>query len=282
MAPEILLTGGTGKTGRRLADRLRAGGLAPRVATRAPSGAGQVRFDWADPATFDGAFRGTDTVYLVAPTGAADPLDAMRAGLDHALREGVRRFVLLSASSLDEDGPMMGRVHRHLHDRAPEWVVLRPTWFMQNLSEQQHLPTIRDERAIYSATGDGRVPFIDADDIAAVAAAALTDPAMPSGELILTGPEALSYDDVAAILSAELGTTVMHRKLDERAMAARFAQAGLPDVYADLLAAMDAAIARGDEDRTTDTMERVTGRPPTALRAFASANRDVWDPTPSS
>lgn len=215
-------------------------------------------------------------VYLVAPTGAADPLDAMRVGLDHALAAGVRRFVLLSASSLDEDGPMMGRVHRYLRMSAPEWIVLRPTWFMQNLSELQHLPTIRDEHAIYSATGEGRVAFIDADDIAAVAAVALVDGALPSGELILTGPEALSYDDVAAILSAELGAPVAHRKLDERAMSARFRQAGLPDLYADLLAAMDTGIALGSEDRVTDTVERITDRRPTPMSRFVTEQRDAW------
>ena len=276
MSDEILLTGGTGTTGRRLASRLRVRGLAPRVATRTPSGEGQIRFDWSDPATFDDAFRDVRAVYLVAPTGAADPFAAMRPGIDRALLAGVRRFVLLSASSLEEDGPMMGRVHRHLHDHIPEWIVLRPTWFMQNLSDGQHGATIRDARAIYSAAGDGRVPFIDADDIAAVAAVVLTDGAFPSGELILTGPEALTYDDVAAALSAELGEAITHHRLDRPAMAARFARAGLPDAYAEVLAAMDVAIAGGTEDRVTDTVERVAGRPPTPLSRFAAANRSAW------
>lgn len=278
MPPEILLTGGTGKTGSRLARRLRASGLTPRVATRAPRRTGEVRFDWADPATFDAAFEGVDAIYLVAPTGAADPLAAMRPGLDHAIASGMRRFVLLSASSLDEDGPMMGQVHRYLHDHAPEWVVLRPTWFMQNLSEQQHLPTIRDEGAIYSATDNGRVAFIDADDIAAVAAVALTNPSLLSGELVLTGREALSYDDVARILSDELGRPIAHRRLDEAAMAARFRDGGLPPEYATLLAAMDTAISQGSEDRVTDAVERVAGRPPASLARFVSRQRDAWLP----
>lgn len=276
MHPDILVTGGTGKTGRRLVARLRAEGLSPSVATRTPSRDGEVRFDWSDPATFDAAFGGVRAVYLVAPAGAPDPLAAMRAGLDAAMGMGVDRFVLLSASSLEEDGPMMGMVHRHLHDHAPEWVALRPTWFMQNLSEQQHLPTIRDEGAIYSATGDGRVAFIDAGDIAAVAAAALTDRAVPNGELILTGPEVLSYDDVAAILSAELGTPVVHRRLDEQRMAERFVAMGLPCDYAAVLASMDTAISRGGEDRVTDAVHRIAHRPPTLLARFAAEQRDVW------
>lgn len=147
---------------------------------------------------------------------------------------------------------------------------------MQNLSEGQHAPTIRDQGAIYSATGHGRVAFIDAADVAAVAAVALADRSLPSGELVLTGPEPLSYDDVAAVLSAELGTSIVHRKLDEKAMAARFVQAGLPQNYADLLAGMDAAIALGVEDRVTDTVARVAGRPATPLAQFARKERACW------
>lgn len=273
---EILVTGGTGKTGRRLVERLRALGRTPRVATRRPARPGEARFDWSDAATFADAFRDVGAVYLVAPAGAFDPLAAMLPGLRHALSAGVRRFVLLSASSLEEGGPMTGAVHRWLREHAPEWVVLRPTWFMQNLSEQQHLPTIRLERAIYSATGDGRVAFIDAEDIAAVAAVALTDPGVANGALVLTGPEALSYDDVARVLSDAIGEPVRHRRLSEADMADRFRRIGLPDGYAALLAAMDTAIRAGGEDRVTEAVERLTGNRPRTLQRFAAEHRACW------
>ena len=150
-------------------------------------------------------------------------------------------------------------MHRQLRDHARECVVLRPTWLMQNLAGQ-HGPAIRDEGAIYSGTGEGRVAFIDAGDIAAVAAVALMDASLPDVDMVLTGPEALSYDDVARVLSHELGRPVAHRRLHEAAMARRFASAGLPSDYAALLAGMDAAIAQGSEDRVTDAVERITGR----------------------
>lgn len=274
--PNILITGGTGKTGRRVADRLRALGARPRVATRQPNGDGQVRFDWNDPASFADAFDGVAAVYLVAPTGAGDALGAMRPGLDHALAAGVETFVLLSASALEEGGPMMGTVHRYLRERAPRWIALRPTWFMQNFSEGQHLPTIRDERVVYSATGDGRVPFIDAADIAAVAAAALTDRGLESGELVLTGPRTLSYADVAAALSDAIGVAIAHRRLDEAEMVERFRGMGMDDGYARALAGMDAAIAAGGEDRVTDTVARITGRSPGSFARFAAENRACW------
>ena len=280
MKRDILVTGGTGKTGRRIVEHLRAKGETVRIASRSDRGSGTVRFDWHDAATFDPAFERIGAVYLVAPSGDPDPFTAMRMGIDRALALDVRRFVLLSASSLEEGGPMMGEVHAYLRRHAPEWVVLQPTWFMQNLSEQQHMPTIRDEDSIYSATGEGRVAFIDAADIAAVAAAALTEPGFPSGPVVLTGPEALSYDDVAMKLSTILGRPIRHRRLSESDMAQRFRDQGLPEQYALLLAAMDVRIGRGSEDQVTDVVDRITGGPPTPFARFATDHRAVWSRTP--
>ena len=278
MKRDILVIGGTGKTGRRVVERLFAIGEKVRVASRAGGASGAVRFDWHDPDSFDAAFEGVGAAYLVAPGGASNPFTAMRAGIDRAIALDVRRFVLLSASSLEEDGPMMGKVHAYLKQRAREWVVLRPTWFMQNLSELQHLPTIRDESVIYSATGEGRVAFIDVTDIAAVAAVALTEPTLPNGEMVVTGPDALSYDDVAAVLTELLGRPIRHLKLSEEAMAKRFRDLGLPEEYARLLAAMDVAIAQGSENRVTDVVDRITRQPPVPFSRFAADHRSVWLP----
>lgn len=274
--PPVLVTGATGKTGRRTVERLRATGRAVRVASRSATGPDAVRFDWHDPSTFGPAFAGAGAVYLVAPPGDPDPLGAMRPGIDAALGAGVRRFVLLSASSLEEGGPLMGRVHALLRERAPEWVVLRPSWFMQNLSESQHLPTIVDGGEICTATGDGRVGFVDAEDIAAVATATLTAPEIGNGEHVLTGPEALSYDELAATVSEVSGRRVVHRRLSTGELAARLTAHGVPAEFAEGLAAMDAAIAAGAEDRTTDAVERITGRAPGSFAAFARRHRDVW------
>ncbi|MEO0439915.1 MAG: ergot alkaloid biosynthesis protein [Pseudomonadota bacterium] len=276
MRNKILVTGGTGKTGSRLARQLIASGHRPLVATRNPEGPDQIRFDWSDPNSYAAALDAVRAIYLVAPANVPEPLAAMQPFIDRAIASGVERFVLLSASSLEEGGPMMGAVHRYLHDHAPGWVVLRPTWFMQNFSEQQHLPTIRDEHAIYSATGDGRVPFIDADDIAAVAAAALTDPAIPNGDAILTGPESLSYDEVAEVLSDALGFTIIHHKLSEEDLTGRIQSGGLSKSYAELLAAMDTAIAAGGEDRLTDSVFGLTGKTPRDLTGFVARNIERW------
>lgn len=277
MPDAILVTGGTGTTGRRISAQLAARGRLHRAATRNPEATNHIRFDWADETTWEAALDGVASIYLVAPSGVAEPLPAMIPFMDRAIRTGARRFVLLSASSLEAGGPMMGAVHAWLRDHVPEWVVLRPTWFMQNFSEGQLLAPIRDEGAIYTATGDGRIGFIDAEDIAVVAVEALTRPGFASGDVILTGAAALSYDDVATTLSDALDHPVRHHRLSVAALAARhMARSGLPKSYAEMLAAMDANIASGSEDRTTDAVARITGRPARSLADFVAANANVW------
>lgn len=276
MTNTILVTGGTGKTGSRVVEQLRGKGASPRVGTRSPKGENDVRFDWKDPSMFNNAFDGIEAVYLVAPTDTVDSLGAMGAGLEAALASGVTRFVLLSASSLEEGGPMMGAVHAWLRSNAREWAVLRPTWFMQNFSELHHRDPIRDESAIYTATDDGRIGFIDADDIAACVVASLVAPSVENTDYILTGPEAISYDVVANILSDQLNRKITHNRLTVDGLAARHRDHGLPDEYATTLAAMDGAIASGSEGRVTDHVLYLSGRAPTSFEDFVRQNLGAW------
>ena len=270
VAETILVTGGTGKTGRRVVRRLHERGVAARVASRSGSGDDGVRFDWHDRSTFEPALDGVEAIYLVAPVDTTAMLAAMRPFLELALGRGTRRFVLLGASSLESGGPMMGEVHAWLAARVPEWIVLRPSWFMQNFSESHHSLSIRDEGLIRSATGDGRVGFVDAEDIAAVAVEALLAPATASGERVLTGPEALSYDDVARLVGEALGREVRHERLEPDVLASALRGFGVDAGLARLLAKMDASIAAGSEDRVTDGVWSVTGHPSGSFDAFVA------------
>ncbi|SLN73590.1 ergot alkaloid biosynthesis protein [Ruegeria meonggei] len=276
MTNTILVTGGTGKTGSRVVEQLKAKGVSPHVGTRSPKGENDARFDWKDPSTFDAAFEGVRAVYLVAPTDTVDSLGAMQSGLEAALAAGVQRFVLLSGSSLEEGGPMMGAVHAWLRSNAPEWSVLRPAWFMQNFSELHHRNPIRDEAAIYTATDDGRIGFIDAGDIAACAAALLVAGTVENTDYILTGPEAISYDVVAETLTYQLGRQISHDRLTVDELAERHQSLGLPEEYARALAAMDGAIAAGAEDRVTDNVQKLTGKVPASIVEFVQQNIEAW------
>lgn len=272
MRDRVLVTGGTGKTGGSVAEQLVVSGAEARIATRRPSAADHVRFDWEDLATHAPALDGVSSVYLVAPADRTESLPVMLPFLEQAIARVPGRLVLLSASSLNEGGPMMGEVHAWLRAHAPRWTVLRPSWFMQNFTTQ-HLPSIIDEARIYSATQDGRVPFIDAADIAAVAVRALIGPALASGDHILTGPRALTYDEVARAITEASGRLVRHQRLSTDELTDRYAGFGMPRHYASVLAGMDEAIAHGAEDRTTDEVQRMTGRPSNDLASFLIAQR---------
>jgi uncharacterized protein YbjT (DUF2867 family) len=137
--------------------------------------------------------------------------------------------------------------------------VLRPSWFMQNFSEGHHLASIRDNGAIYSAAADGRIDFIDIDDIADCAVAALLAPEVTDRDHVLTGPQALSYDEAADVLTKTIGRPVRHVRLASADLARHFAR-GLPQTYAKALAAMDIDLAAGIEDWTIDTVRDLTGK----------------------
>ncbi|NLU69228.1 NAD(P)H-binding protein [Streptomyces sp. HNM0574] len=269
MTSPVLVIGATGTTGSRTTARLTAAGHRVRAATRRTThvpGAEPVRFDWTDPATHAAALDGADRVYLVPPVGDPDPAAVMLPFLDRARAAGVRRAVLLSSSAIPSGGPAVGKVHEALPGLFPQWAVLRPSWFMQNFTgTHPHAVSIREEGVIRTATGTGRIGFVDAEDIAAVAAHALTDERAPNTDLLLTGPQALSHDDIAAITTDVTGHPVAHRHLT-RTQLRDHLTAALPPEFATMLADMDHAIAHGAENRLTDTVHRITGRPPNTYR----------------
>ena len=272
MVERVLVTGGTGKTGSLIAQQLAEVGVQPCVASRRPNGANQVQFDWSDPSTFDAALNEIQGIYIVAPTDRTDHLSAMLPFLELAVQRVPGRLVLLSASSLEMGDPLMGEVHAWLHDHAPCWSALRPSWFMQNFVTER-LPSILHDDSITSATGDGRVPFIDASDIAAVAVAVLTQEHLNSREYVLTGPEALSYDEVAAHISEVVGRPIRHHKLSISELTQLYISIGVSEDYAPMLAGMDEAIARGSEDRVTSEVAQITGCPPRSFQSFLEAHR---------
>ncbi|MGW4766768.1 NmrA family NAD(P)-binding protein [Nocardia sp. NPDC004278] len=266
---EILVIGATGTTGSRISTFLRERGIGVREATRTPGpDVAQVRFDWADSETHTPALEGVSAVYLIAPIGVADPAPLVRPFLDEAVRHGVRRAVVLGSSAIQEADHGMGALYRLVRTIMPEWAVLRPSWFMQNFTGE--LPLARDVRAgeIVTATGTGRVAFIDADDIAAVGGHALIDPIAHNTEHILTGPQALSYAEAAAIIAARTGKSVAHRTITSDELAARLVAHGIPEGFAAMLAALDDDIRAGTQDHVTDTVLRVTGRAPRSFGEF--------------
>ncbi|APR88524.1 Oxidoreductase [Minicystis rosea] len=282
MSGRVLITGGTGNTGRRIAARLSELSVASRTASRAaPSpehGGAHVRFDWADTSTHEPALAGVDRVYLVAPAMVEDPAPLMLPFLERALASGAQRMVLLSSSAIPEGAPGLGTVERFLRERAPGWTILKPSWFMNNFVDARHPhgASLMGDGVVVTSTGSGRVGFVDAEDIAEVAVRALADETPHDTAHVITGPEALGYADVAAILARVTGRSMRHVPVDDVEARRRMETAGLPKRYAELLVGLDAAIREGAEDRVTDTVLRITGRAPRSFEAFARDHAQVF------
>ncbi|MBJ7520546.1 MAG: NmrA family NAD(P)-binding protein [Solirubrobacteraceae bacterium] len=278
---DILILGGTGKTGRRLATILRDQGHSVRTAAR--SGA-DVSFDWDDPASRTAALQGADRVYLVPPALRLDHAPLVGAFLDEAVAAGVRHVTFLSAGGVQFAPPeaALRAIELMLVGRDDiTHTILRPSWFLQNLTEGFMAPMIA-EGTLALPAGDGAEAFIDAEDIAAVAAATLVDPAAHAGrEYNLTGPEAITHAELAARISAATGREVRYVDADRAAWIEGVQGAGVPADYAELLAGLFDVIRDGHGSRPTGDVEAVLGRRARGVEAFvtAAAASAAWGPS---
>ncbi|KAK4140291.1 uncharacterized protein C8A04DRAFT_15080 [Dichotomopilus funicola] len=255
-----------------------------------------VVFDWHNPETWSNPFEtqiqgGDDlqvtAVYLIAPAPQAGSHETgsgarvMEEFVDFARGQGVRRFVLQSGSPIEKGGPAMGAVHAYLAElegEGVEWAVLRPTWFQENFADQEmHLRGVRDESKVYSATGDGKIPWVSADDIAAVAVRTLTDEVPHNTDYLVLGSELLSYSEIAEILTSVLHRQIVHVDLSAADLGARFVSFGMAEDYAHLMTALDTAVKHGSEERTDDSILAVTGSAPRRFREFAESVKGVWE-----
>ncbi|MDP1512084.1 ergot alkaloid biosynthesis protein [Paenibacillus sp. CMAA1739] len=278
---KILITGGTGKTGIRIAERLNQQGYSYIITMRNKEAIttpqNQVYFNWYDSSTFLPALYNIERVYLVAPVGDPEPIKVMKPFIEKALEQGVRRFVLLSSASIPEEGPVFGPVHQLLKKLVPEWTVLRPSYFMQNFTEGQHAVTISQQNLIFSAAGQGKVGFVAAEDIAEVALRALIDKDAHNTEHMITGPDSLSYDDVSRIISEVTGRKVIHKSISDDELTHSWLAAGISKDYAEIMTRLDRKIREeGAENLRTDTVMRVTGKAPVSFQQFAQKHADIW------
>ena len=273
-APNALILGGTGRTGSLLAGALASRGMAPRTAAR--SGA-DVRFDWDDPATHPDALAGVDRLYLVTPTMRVSYAEQVGAFLDLAEAAGMRHVTYLSAHNADQAPPEIdiAAVEADLASRhGITHSVLRPSWVMQNFADD-HLPVI--DAVITAPSAGNREAFVDAADIAAVAAETLLDPEAHAGAAYtLTGPQALTFQDVADTIAAVSGRPVAYHDIDQETWINGALAAGVPADYTVILRWLTGAVITGNGSTPTGDIEKVTGRPATTFREFAERNTHAW------
>ncbi|MFB9981922.1 NAD(P)H-binding protein [Mesorhizobium kowhaii] len=267
----ILILGGTGKTGRRLAERLTAHGLPVRIGSRS----GTPRFDWELPATWGPAMQGVSAVYIsyypdIAVPGAAETVGAF-ARL--AVANGVTRLVLLSGRGETE----AQRAEEMLKASGADWTILRCAWFSQNFSEGFLVESLL-EGEVALPVGNVGEPFVDADDIADAAFVALTEQGHVGHLYELTGPRLLSFADAVAEIAKAAGRDIRYIKVSHDEFTAAMAAHELPPEIAWLLNELFTEVLDGRNETLTDGVQRVLGRAPKDFSAYANetAATGIW------
>lgn len=258
-----LVLGGTGKTGRRVVERLKARDLRVRIGSRS----GEPPFEWEDQTTWTPVLQGVDAVYITYFPDLAFPgaLDTISAFSHLAVRNGVKRLVLLSGRGEEE----AQACEQAVRNSGAQWTIVRSSWFNQNFSESFMLELVLSGEIALPA-GDAAEPFVDADDIADVAVAALIDDRHAGQVYELSGPRLLNFADVAAEISKATNRDVRYVPLTTQEYTAVLRENGLPIEFVELFT----KVLDGRNAHLTDGVQRALGREP---RDFSDYARDTAD-----
>jgi uncharacterized protein YbjT (DUF2867 family) len=240
-----------------------------------------VVIDYNQPGTLRAAFQGCDTLFLLGPN-ALNQTELELNAVDAAVAVGVRHIVKQSVMGAAEEAYSLANIHRPVEKAIEEsglaWTFLRPNSFMQNTVTFM-AQTIRTEGAFYSASGQARITHVDVRDIAAVAVTALREPGHERRIYTLSGPEALTYDDMAEELSKGLGRDIRHISLPPADLKAGMLAEGLPQAIAERMLDLERYFREDRASCITEDVRRVTGRKPGrfALYVQATASTGIWD-----
>ncbi|KAL4767136.1 agroclavine dehydrogenase [Aspergillus nidulans var. acristatus] len=304
----VLLLGGRGKTSIRIASLLSEANVPFALASRTASlscSYDQVYFDWYDESSWSSMFsklnkakggseNSTTAVYIVPPSSdlgslAERVIKFVRLAQEH----GAKRFVLLSASLFERGSGPIGAIHEYLASSAEspdsdqkrkkeiggaiEYAVLRPSWFMGKSFNLSFTSSLKEKNAIYTAAGAGKLPFVSADDIARVGFYALTDAKPHNTDHLILGPELLSYDDTANILTSVLGRQINHVPITEQELATHLTNnTSWSEEFCDIVATLDARVERGEDSRLNSVVEHITGRAPIRFEDFVKREKWRW------
>lgn len=270
----ILVLGSTGKTGSRVVPRLRQRGHEVRPVSRK----GPIRFDWTDENTWEPALAGAGAAYLV-DSQLPDAGASMRAFAKLAASMGVERLVLLSHSDwVVPDGEEKLPCERAVRESGARWTILKPAWFAQNFSEDPFFLGQLLDGEVVSSTGDGVEPWVDVEDIADVAVAALTEDGHDEQAYALSGPRLLSFGDVAEEIARATGRDIAHRHVPPADFAAYGARRGVSEEHVELLNMLYGWIREERFARLGDGVRRALGREPRDFADYVrtAAATGVW------
>lgn len=281
----VLVTAALGNVGGAAAAALLASGTCPvRVGDLDPGalagrypGAEAVRLDFRDPATFGPAVAGCSGLFLLRPPPIARVKPTLNRLIDVAAGAGVGHVVFSSVQGADTNRIVPHhRVEEHLVASGLAWTMLRPGFFAQNLSDA-YRRDIREDGRLYVPAADGEVAFIDVADVGSVAALVFADPGPHRGQgYTLTGPEAVTFTRVAAILTESLGRPIRYEPATVLGYMRHLRRRGLPVPQVAVQTVLHVGLRRGDARTVDPTVERLLGRPARTIETFIAENRDLW------
>lgn len=271
----ILVLGGTGKTGRRVAHQLAEHGRSAKIASRS----GGQHFDWQDESTWAPAVDGVEAAYLVDSQGE-DAAQLLAEFARLAARKGVKRLVLLSARMWEQwEDESIFATERAVQDSGAGWTVLRPTWFAQNFSEDAFWSDAVIGGEVVLPTWNGLEPFIDAEDIAAVVVAALTEDGHDGATYALSGPRLMTFGDCVEEIAKAAGRDIRQVTASGLEYVEHLVGRGYPRDYAEFANQLFYTIREGRSAYLSDGVQRVLDREPRDFSAYVAATvpTGVWN-----
>ncbi|WP_305985714.1 NAD(P)H-binding protein [Roseibium sp. MMSF_3544] len=263
MSSEILVIGASGKTGKRVVQRLEARGLGVRHGTRRS----QIPFDWEKPETWQASLAGMRTAYVAYSPDLAVPSAhaVIAAFVEKAEQAGLRRVVLLS----ERNEARAQACEKLVIESSLEWTILRPSWFMQNFNEGGFLDGVMSGEVSAPDSGAPE-PWVDLDDVADVAVAALLDDNHIGKIYEITGPELLTWSEAVDCIAEVSGREVSYRTVTPQEFEGTLIAEGFPKDGASFVATLVAEILDGKNASTSDGLQRALGREPRSFARFAA------------
>jgi len=252
---KILILGGTGKSGRRVVERLNKKNIPVRIGSRS----GKIPFDWNNPMTWEPALQNVTSVYIVYYPDLAVPgaVDAIRTFTTLAVKHNVQKLVLLSGRGEEE----AQKCEQIVQQADTDWTIIRSSWFSQNFNEGFiHNMILSGEVAL--PAGFIKEPFVDVDDIADIAIAALTEEGHTGQLYEITGTRLLSFTDAVEEIAKETGLKVCYKQISIPEFTRTMTEQGIPNDMIDLMIYLFTTVLDGRNEQLTDGIQRALGRQP--------------------
>lgn len=275
----VLVVGASGTVGSELSRLLIEQGYSVRATTSKPVKEDSSSLVHVNLATGEGitkAFESVDKAFFLSPPGYANQYAMLSPLIQEAKRRGLKKVVLMTAMGANaSDETPFRRAEIELEKSGLAYNIIRPNWFMQNFNTFW-VQGIREHKKILLPAGNAKVSFIDARDIAAVAAKLLTSDEFNNKDFDLTGSESVDHTQVAEAISKVTGQKITYQETKPEELKVGLLAAGLPKDYVDFLLLIMGFLREGYSARTTENVKTITGEAPRSLASYAQDYKLSW------